>query len=87
MSRDRPVVGALRGEFVIAFIEKRSSGAADAHVHPRRWQLTLGLDDRGERVTLPRFAAERRGVRRQRGRQVLSGRADLRAARPPRRAE
>jgi hypothetical protein len=61
--------------------------AGHAHVHPRRWQLTLGLDDRGERVTLPRFAAERRGVRRQRGRRVLSGRADLRAARQPRRAE
>ena len=24
-----------------------------AHVHPRRWQLTLGLDERGEPVTLP----------------------------------
>ncbi|MGO9753993.1 MAG: HAD hydrolase family protein [Solirubrobacteraceae bacterium] len=27
--------------------------AGQAHVHPRRWQLTLGLDDRGEQVTLP----------------------------------
>jgi hydroxymethylpyrimidine pyrophosphatase-like HAD family hydrolase/CheY-like chemotaxis protein len=27
--------------------------AGHAHVHPRRWQITLGLDDRGERVTLP----------------------------------
>ena len=23
------------------------------HVHPRRWQITLGIDDRGEPVTLP----------------------------------
>ena len=27
--------------------------AGHAHVHPRRWQLTLGLDDHGEQVTLP----------------------------------
>ncbi len=27
--------------------------AGHAHVHPRRWQLALGLDDRGEQVTLP----------------------------------
>ncbi|MGO9900626.1 MAG: HAD hydrolase family protein [Solirubrobacteraceae bacterium] len=27
--------------------------AGHAQVHPRRWRLTLGLDDRGERVTLP----------------------------------
>ena len=27
--------------------------AGRAHVHPRRWQLTLGIDDRGVPVTLP----------------------------------
>jgi hydroxymethylpyrimidine pyrophosphatase-like HAD family hydrolase len=27
--------------------------AGRAHVHPRRWQITLGVDDRGEPVTLP----------------------------------
>jgi len=27
--------------------------AGRAHAHPRRWQITLGLDDRGEAVTLP----------------------------------
>ena len=27
--------------------------AGHAHVYPRRWQLTLGVDERGEPVTLP----------------------------------
>ena len=27
--------------------------AGRTHVHPRRWQITLGIDDRGEAVTLP----------------------------------
>ena len=27
--------------------------AGRTHLHPRRWQITLGIDDRGEAVTLP----------------------------------
>ena len=27
--------------------------AGRTHVHPRRWQITLGVDDRGEAVTIP----------------------------------
>jgi phosphoglycolate phosphatase-like HAD superfamily hydrolase len=27
--------------------------AGRTHVHPRRWQITLGIDDRGEAVTIP----------------------------------
>ena len=27
--------------------------AGRTHLHPRRWQITLGIDDRGEPVTLP----------------------------------
>jgi hydroxymethylpyrimidine pyrophosphatase-like HAD family hydrolase len=27
--------------------------AGRAHVYPRRWQITLGIDDRGEAVTIP----------------------------------
>lgn len=27
--------------------------AGRTHIHPRRWQITLGIDDRGEAVTIP----------------------------------
>ncbi len=37
------VVDLLRGPIL----------AGRTHVHPRRWQVTLGVDDRGEAVTIP----------------------------------
>jgi len=37
------VAGLLRGPLL----------AEDEYIHPRRWQLALGTDDRGEAVTLP----------------------------------
>ena len=37
------VAGLLRGPLI----------AGRTHLHPRRWQITLGIDDRGEPVTLP----------------------------------
>jgi len=56
-------VGALQAHADMVLTLPDGPGLADllrgplltgrAHAHPRRWQVTLGLDDRGEAVTLP----------------------------------
>ena len=56
-------VDALRAHADVTLALPDGQGVADllrgpllagrTHVHPRRWQITLGIDDRGEAVTLP----------------------------------
>ena len=56
-------VDALRAHADVTLALPDGQGVADllrgpllagrTHVHPRRWQITLGIDDRGEPVTLP----------------------------------
>jgi hydroxymethylpyrimidine pyrophosphatase-like HAD family hydrolase len=56
-------VGAIRGRADMVLALPDGQGVADllrgpllagrAQLHPRRWQITLGTDDRGEAVTLP----------------------------------
>ncbi len=56
-------VGAIRAHADVVLALPDGQGVAEllrgpllagrAHIHPRRWQVTLGIDDRGEAVTLP----------------------------------
>ncbi len=56
-------VDALRAHADVTLALPDGQGVADllrgpllagrTHLHPRRWQITLGIDDRGEPVTLP----------------------------------